>query len=81
MQLPLRVAILETCPLRPPMQEKYGGYTNLYTNLLRQAADSIHHPGFGFDELLQITCWDVVAHEDEYSDLADVDAVLIAGSS
>lgn len=80
MQFPLRIAILETGPLRPSMQPKYGDHGKLYTKLLQHAADSLNHPGFSSNEL-QITCWDVVASEDEYPDLADVDVVLISGSS
>ena len=82
MRSPLRIAILETGLLQPRMQEKYGGFGKLYTKILVQAADSLDPdpPGFSSNEL-QITCWDVVGPEAEYPDLADVDAVLISGSS
>jgi GMP synthase-like glutamine amidotransferase len=76
MRPPLRIAILECDEPIGKTKEKYGGYGNLFTELLHNGAlevDSQSPPQ------LDILKYDIVNHE-VYPSLEDVDAVLLTGS-
>lgn len=77
---PLRIAVLECDEPVGKTAEKYGGYGNLFKELLENGAnllakeDSISKPE------IHISKWDVVNTE-TYPNLEDIDAVLLTGSS
>lgn len=75
----LRIAILECDTPMDKVLDKYGSYGDIFTALLRQAAQDLTAAG----EKVQVECsnYDVV-HKQEYpEDLDKVDAVLMTGSS
>ncbi len=80
MKPPLRIAVLEAGTPRPPIKAKHGGYGQIFTKLLKQATDRLDYPEVDSNEL-EITCWDSVGNENEYPNIADIDAILITGSS
>ncbi|PBP17399.1 putative glutamine amidotransferase class-I [Diplocarpon rosae] len=76
---PLRIAILECDTPVPAVVAKHGAYDQIFTSLLRAAADALCHPGLSASSGLDITAWDVVS-EQSYPAHEDIDAVLITGS-
>ncbi|EGP84723.1 uncharacterized protein MYCGRDRAFT_75463 [Zymoseptoria tritici IPO323] len=76
MQPSLRIAVLECDTPIGRTKEKYGGYGNLFKELLENGAKEVNaqHP-----PELDIRKYDVVNHE-VYPELDDVDAILLTGS-
>lgn len=79
MHPPLRIAILECDTPIGRTKEKYGGYGNLFKELLSNGAKRLAEKGDGEPEL-DITTYDVV-NQEVYPKLDNVDAVLLTGSS
>lgn len=78
----LRVAVLE-CDVPPGRaKDKYGGYGNMFKELLETGANMLaNQKGFPNEEIeLDISTFDVVNTE-HYPRLEDIDAVLLTGSS
>lgn len=76
---PLRIAVLECDTPVGRTKEKYGGYGNLFKELLSNGAKLLQEKGEGEVEL-DITKYDVV-NQEVYPELENVDAVLLTGSS
>lgn len=74
MRPPLRIAVLECDQPIGRTYAKYGGYGNLFKELLETAAEKIEEK-----PELDVTKFDVVNTE-HYPKLEDVDAVLLTGS-
>lgn len=74
MRPPLRIAVLECDEPIGRTKEKYGGYGNLFKELLETGAGELSEK-----PELDITKFDVVNTE-HYPVLEDVDAVLLTGS-
>lgn len=79
MQPPIRLAILECDTPLTNTKVHYGSYGGVFTALLRAGARSLGRPDP--ESGLQITRHQIEQHPDRYPDLADIDAVLITGSS
>jgi len=79
---PLRIAVLECDEPIGRTKEKYGGYGNLFKELLLAGADRVAHDDASSSKPaeLDVTKFDVVNVE-TYPRLESVDAVLISGSS
>lgn len=73
---PIRIAILECDTPLPKTRERYGGYGNLFKELLEAGAHDINLP----KDDLHFTIYDVVTKM-EYPNLDDVDGILMTGSS
>ena len=73
---PIRIAVLECDTPLPQTREKYGGYGDVFIELLHSAADAIPMPR----EDLNISKWDVVNKAGQYPALDDIDAILMTGS-
>ena len=80
MKSPLRIAILECDEPIGRTKEKYGGYGNLFIELLHSGADKVAEKDGVERPELEITKFEVVKTE-HYPSLEDVDAVLLTGSS
>lgn len=80
MKPPLRIAILECDEPVGKTKEKYGGYGNLFTELLENGAKELAKNDHGKAPELHISKFDVV-NKDYYPRLEDVDAILLTGSS
>ena len=80
MKAPLRVAILECDVPIGRTKEKYGGYGNLFKELLERGAKLYAERESTDIPSLDITKFDVIAVE-TYPDLDNIDAVLLTGSS
>ena len=76
----LRIAILECDEPVGKTKEKYGGYGNLFKELLENGAIHLANTTSGKLVELEITKFDVV-NKDIYPSLEDLDAVLLTGSS
>lgn len=76
----LRIAVLECDEPVGKTKEKYGGYGNLFKELLENGVEE--YPGLYGEKApeLEVTKFDVV-NTDNYPRLEDVDAVLLTGSS
>lgn len=70
--MPKRIAVLECDTPMPDIIAKYGTYGDIFRHLLSQG-------DIGIAEL-EISTWDVVAGF-EFPGLADMDAILLSGSS
>lgn len=80
MKAPLRIAVLECDEPVGKAKEKYGGYGNLFKELLNAGADHIAQKDGARRPELDVTKFDVVNTE-HYPTLENVDAVLLTGSS
>lgn len=80
MKSPLRIAILECDEPIGRTKEKYGGYGNLFKELLKAGADKVAETDSIEGLELDITKFDVV-NTKQYPKLEDVDAILYTGSS
>lgn len=80
MKSPLRIAVLECDEPLGKTKEKYGGYGNLFKELLNNGADKVAEKDRVKRPELDVSKYDVVNHE-VYPELEDVDAVLLTGSS
>lgn len=76
----VRIAILECDEPVGKTKEKYGGYGNLFKELLENGAIHLANTNSGKRVELEITMFDVV-NSDAYPILEDADAVLLTGSS
>lgn len=74
MRPPLRIAVLECDEPIGRTKEKYGGYGNLFKELLENGAEQLSEK-----PELDVTKFDVVNTE-HYPKLEDVDAILLSGS-
>lgn len=74
---PFRLAILECDTPIDSVRKRYGSYGNVFVNILKPALES--HPSKSAIEPV-FTSWDVVDKQ-EYPDLAQVDGILLTGSS
>lgn len=72
----IRIAVLECDTPLTPVREKYGGYGGVFKNLLHAGARHADIP----ENDLEISVYDVVTKM-EYPELADVDSILLTGSS
>ncbi|KAI9703896.1 MAG: hypothetical protein M1836_007670 [Candelina mexicana] len=78
---PLRIAILECDTPLEGTRAKYGGYGGLFKVLLQAGADALGQPEvISSRKGMEVTMWDVVTAQ-TYPDLADIDAILLTGSS
>lgn len=78
---PLRIAVLECDTPLPPIDDRYGGYTGVFTTLLKASAKALNKPEqLDPENDLVISQWDIV-NADKYPNLEDIDAVLLTGSS
>ena len=76
---PLRIAILECDTPIGRTKEKYGGYGNLFKELLQNGVEEVRtRDGVEVPEL-DVRKYDVV-NDELYPKLEDVDAVLLSGS-
>lgn len=80
MKPPLRIAVLECDEPAGRTKDKYGGYGNVFKELLNAGADRIAEKDVVKRPELDISKFDVVNLE-TYPDLEKVDAVLLTGSS
>ena len=80
MQPPLRIAVLECDEPIGHTKEKYGGYGNLFKELLQAGADKVEEKDGVKRPELDVTKFDVVSTE-HYPKLDNVDAILLTGSS
>ena len=80
MRQPIRIAVLECDTPIGKTKEKYGGYGNLFKELLENGAKKYAEANSGKVPELDISKFDVVNTE-HYPSLDDVDAVLLTGSS
>lgn len=71
----LRVAVLECDTPIPPVQEKLGGYGDIFEGLLKRGVQSSHSTAE-----IQVSKWHVVSNP-VYPDPNEVDAFLLTGSS
>ena len=76
---PLRVAILECDTPIGRTKEKYGGYGNLFKELLHNGVNEVREKDGVEVPELDVRKYDVV-NEELYPSLEDVDAVLLSGS-
>jgi len=80
---PLRIAILECDIPIGNTREKYGGYGNLFKELLLKGVDEVREGKDGKEAVqlpeLDVTKYNVV-DEELYPQLDDVDVVLVSGS-
>lgn len=76
---PLRVAILECDTPIGRTKEKYGGYGNLFKELLHNGVKEVREKDGVEVPELDVRKYDVV-NEELYPSLEDVDAVLLSGS-
>ena len=76
----LRIAILECDEPVGKTKERYGGYGNLFQELLENSAEHIARTSSDKRPVLEMTNFDVV-NKMQYPRLEDVDAVLLTGSS
>jgi hypothetical protein len=76
---PLRIAILECDTPIGKTKEKYGGYGNLFKELLHNGAKEVREKDGVEVPELDVRKYDVV-NEEVYPKLEDVDAVLLSGS-
>ncbi|KAJ5599732.1 hypothetical protein VI817_000867 [Penicillium citrinum] len=80
MPAPLRIAVLECDTPLPPIDERYGGYTGVFTALLKASANALNKPEqLDPENGLVISKWDIV-NTNNYPNLDDIDAVLLTGS-
>lgn len=78
----LRIAVLECDEPIGKTKEKYGGYGNLFKELLEHGVE--RYPELYQGEKapeLEVTKFDVVNDGGRYPELGEVDAVLLTGSS
>lgn len=76
---PLRIAILECDTPIGNTKAKYGGYGNLFKELLQNGAKEVREKDNATVPELDVTKFDVV-NEEAFPDLESVDAVLLSGS-
>ena len=76
---PLRVAILECDTPIGNTKEKYGGYGNLFKELLHNGAQEVREKDAVQVPELDVRKYDVV-NDELYPSLEDMDAVLLSGS-
>ncbi|RMY50595.1 hypothetical protein D0865_06812 [Hortaea werneckii] len=79
MKGPLRIAVLECDEPVGKTKEKYGGYGNLFKELLNAGADKVAEKDGVQRPELDVSKFDVVNHE-VYPNLEDVDGILLTGS-
>lgn len=76
---PLRIAVLECDTPIGATKEKYGGYGNLFKELLHNGVSEVREKDGVEVPELDVRKYDVV-NEELYPELGDVDAVLLSGS-
>ena len=76
---PLRVAVLECDTPIGNTKEKYGGYGNLFKELLHNGVQEVREKDQIEVPELDVRKYDVV-NDEVYPSLEDVDAVLLSGS-
>lgn len=79
MRPPLRIAILECDEPIGRTKDKYGGYGNLFKELLLAGADKVAKDDSTPKHELDVTKFNVVNIE-QYPKLENIDAVLLTGS-
>lgn len=79
MSPPLRIAVLECDTPIGRTKEKYGGYGNLFKELLQNGAQAVREKDGTAVPELDIRKYDVV-NDEIYPELEGVDAVLLSGS-
>lgn len=80
MKLPLRIAILECDTPLEKTKAKYGGYGQVFKQLLDRGADKLGHPGLSSKEGMEMKMYHVVNEPDVYPELEDIDAIVLTGS-
>lgn len=75
----LRIAVLECDTPIGNTKEKYGGYGNLFKELLQNGVQEVKEKDGVQVPELDVRKYDVV-NDELYPDLEDVDAVLLSGS-
>jgi hypothetical protein len=76
---PLRIAVLECDTPIGNTKEKYGGYGNLFKELLHNGVEEVREKDSIEVPELDVRKYDVV-NDELYPKLEDVDAVLLSGS-
>lgn len=76
---PLRIAVLECDTPIGNTKEKYGGYGNLFKELLHNGVNEVREKDSVEVPELDVRKYDVV-NDELYPSLEDVDAVLLTGS-
>jgi hypothetical protein len=76
---PLRIAVLECDTPIGATKEKYGGYGNLFKELLNNGVKEVREKDNVEVPELDVRKYDVV-NEETYPNIEDVDAVLLSGS-
>lgn len=76
---PLRIAVLECDTPIGATKEKYGGYGNLFKELLHYGAKEVQEKDNIEVPELDVRKYDVV-NDELYPEIGDVDAVLLSGS-
>lgn len=76
---PLRIAVLECDTPIGATKEKYGGYGNLFKELLQNGVQEVREKDNKEVPELDVRKFDVV-NDELYPTLEDVDAVLLSGS-
>lgn len=66
----------------PSIEAKYGGYGQIFLNLLRAGADAANEPSLvSSTQSLNMSQFDIVNDGENYPRVEDIDAVLLTGSS
>lgn len=82
MRPPFRIAVIECDTPLPDVVKQFGTYGDIFEGLLKAGVDALGQPDvISSKDGLQVTKWNVVDNEDGYPALADVDAILLTGSS
>lgn len=76
---PLRIAVLECDTPIGNTKAKYGGYGNLFKELLQNGAQEVREKDSVQVPELDVRKYDVV-NDEIYPDIEGVDAVLLSGS-
>jgi hypothetical protein len=76
---PLRIAVLECDTPIGATKEKYGGYGNLFKELLNNGVKEVREKDNVEVPELDVRKYDVV-NQETYPNIEDVDAVLLSGS-
>lgn len=79
--LPLRIAILECDTPLPETKKKFQGYGGVFELLLTSGAKALGRADLDVDTGLEFSRWQVELEPDKYPDPANIDAILLTGSS
>lgn len=78
---PLRIAILESDTPLPQTKAKFGGYGGVFEYLLTEGAKALNRPDLNPETGFAFSRYQVEQEPDKYPDPAEIDAILLTGSS